>query len=275
MWQTLLSRPQDFTIGATAEAWFTRIAEVLLNRTVLVVNGASHRLIEIEFYYNITGHADDFAHSHPLQALSGRWYFHRTGESYRGGSFKGLDLALGDGVGYGGVLLRGLEKPDGTIIDGPSLLVDYLLKTTRHTSIVDLDAAIADKLAWDHRQPLMLREADLTPRELLRTARIGLSWKRRTELANEPNRHFLVRRYRYLSQPARTAKGKLQTVLALLADGFSPEAIHTMTGSSVKVIQRYAAEFVAGRHEPNLARYYGCAWRSADICRLHGALRVP
>ena len=272
MWQTLLTRPQDFATGTTAEAWFTRIAEVLLNRAVLRVNGASHRLIEIEFYYNITGHADDFAHSHPVQALSGRWYFHRTGESYRGGSFKGLDLALGDGVGYGGVLLRGLEKPDGTIIDGPSLLVDHLLTTTRHTRTVDLDAAIADKLAWDDRQPLVLREAGLTPRELLRTARIGLSWKRRTELADEPNRHFLVRRYRYLSQPTRTAKGKLQTVLALLADGFSPEVIHKMTGSSVKVIQRYAADFVAGRRETNLARYYGRAWSSADFCRLHGAL---
>ena len=272
MWQTLLTRPQDFAIGATADAWFTRIAEVLLNRTVMVVNGASHRLIEIEFYYNITGHADDFAHCHPLQALSGRWYFHRTGESYRGGSFKGLDLALGDGVGYGGVLLRGLEKPDGTIIDGPSLLVDYLLTTTQYPHIVDLDAAIADKLAWEHRQPLVLREAELTPRELLQTARIGLSWKRRTELADEPNRHFLARRYRYLSQPTRTAKGKLQTVLALLADGFSPEAIHKMTGSSVKVIRRYAAEFVAGRRETNLARYYDNSWSSADLCRLHGAL---
>lgn len=272
MWQTLLSRPQDFALGATAEAWFTRIAEVLLNRAALVVNGASHRLIEIEFYYNITGHADDFAHSHPLQALSGRWYFHRAGESYRGGSFKGLDLALGDGVGYGGILLRGLEKPDGTIVDGPSLLVDYLLKTTQYPRIVDLDAAIAGKLAWDHHQPLVLRGAELPPRELLRTARIGLSWKRRTELADEPNRHFLVRRYRYLSQPGGTAKGKLQMVLALLADGFSPEVVHKMTGSSVNVIRRYAAEFVAGRRETNLARYYGSAWSSADICRLHGAL---
>src|SRR6185436_703116 len=71
-----------------AQAWFSDIAMRLLGSSRLRVADSNHRLVEIEFYFDSKDHPDPFAHRHPEQAHCGRWYFHRIGESYRGGSFK-------------------------------------------------------------------------------------------------------------------------------------------------------------------------------------------
>jgi hypothetical protein len=149
-WPALFRRPPDFADGPAADRWFATIAEALLNLASLRVNGVPHRLSEVEAYYHGPGHEDPFAHRDPVQLNLGRWYFHRTRGTYRGGSFKGLDVAFGGpvrdvGKAYGGILLRGLEAPDGTIIDGPSLLVDHLLRTTGFASVAELDAAIGER----------------------------------------------------------------------------------------------------------------------------------
>src|SRR5687768_15548935 len=155
-WPALIRKPIDFADGPPAEAWFTTLAETRVNRTEFRAAGQLHRLLEVEVYYHSLAHPDPFAHKEPVQLEGGRWYFHRTRGEYRGGSFKGLDLAFGDGVAFGGVLFRGLETPDGSVVDGPSLLVDHLLKTTGHATVAELDKVIGTKLAWDEGQPLVL-----------------------------------------------------------------------------------------------------------------------
>lgn len=119
---------------------FHHAARQLLLHTELLVAGLPCRLQEIEFYWFATQHPDPFCHCHPLQRLHGRWYFHRVGSAYRGGSFKGLDLTFSDGQGYGGILLRGLLLPDGSVISGPSRLVDFLLEATGFPNVAQLDA---------------------------------------------------------------------------------------------------------------------------------------
>lgn len=81
-------------------------------------------------YYSGGTHPDLFAHRDPVQLEDGRWYFHRTRGECRGGSFKGLDIALGDGTAYFGILIRAVAKPDGTLLDGPCVTVDHLLART-------------------------------------------------------------------------------------------------------------------------------------------------
>ncbi len=274
-WPALIHKPADFADGPVAEAWFARIADALLNWTDFRVNGQPHRLIEVEVYYYSLAHPDPFAHQDPVQLDGGRWYFHKTRGEYRGGSFKGLDLAFGDGTAYAGVLFRGLEKPDGTYVDGPSLLVDHLLNTTGYGTVAELDRAIGTRLAWDTTQPLQLVPA-ATPqdRPVLRTARVGLSWKRRRYRPNDPAAKFLLRPYRFLTEPRRTAKGKPHMVLAMLEADKAPEAITTETGCPLATVRRYAADFEAGRRETDLAPYYGREWTTADLCRLHGLLSV-
>src|SRR5260370_37571223 len=108
-WPALMQRPSDEKLRAGAEDWFPRLAEQLLDGSVLMVGNEPHRFVEIEFYYCGEGHGDPFTHRDPLQLESGRWYFHRTGGMYRSGSFKGLDLTFGSGGAHGGVLLPGME----------------------------------------------------------------------------------------------------------------------------------------------------------------------
>src|SRR4051794_39549996 len=115
-WPETLARPSPFDDRVAVE-WFTRIADRLLNASRLRVAGIPHRLTEIEFYdFDPTVHPDPFTHRDPIQRECGRWYFHRTGGVYRSGSFKGFDLTFGDGTSRAGILIRGLETPDGKLI---------------------------------------------------------------------------------------------------------------------------------------------------------------
>jgi len=100
------------------ESTFSDIANNLLNKAILVINGKHHRFVEIEFYYkNGANHDDTFTHGDEIQRTSGKWYFHRMGNGYKGGSYKGIDLTFG-GQGpegskvYGGILIRAIEPLD-------------------------------------------------------------------------------------------------------------------------------------------------------------------
>ncbi|MFO0929741.1 MAG: hypothetical protein U0736_22415 [Gemmataceae bacterium] len=128
-WTTLLVEPPGVDAPRVAR-WFAAIAERLLGGSRLVVAGVAHRLTEVEFYYHGGTHLDPFAHRDPVQRHTGRWYFHRTGGTLRGGSFKGLDLTFAGADAFGGILIRGVEPEGGALIDGPSRTVDHLLHMT-------------------------------------------------------------------------------------------------------------------------------------------------
>src|SRR5947209_1578323 len=108
-WQALLLESDDLKNSERLLEWFDHIAQRLLNGTILMVGGERHRFTEIEFYYHGGKHLDVFTHRDPIQKECGRWYFHRTRGTYRGGSFKGLDLTFGGPDAFGGVLIRGIE----------------------------------------------------------------------------------------------------------------------------------------------------------------------
>lgn len=269
-WPPLFRRPPDFAYGPVAEQWFVAIADRLLNRTALVVAGVPHRLTEVELYYHGPGHEDPFAHCDPVQLHAGRWYFHRTAGVYRGGSFKGLDLAFGGGAAYAGVLFRGLVAADGHRVDGPSLLVDRLLMLTGLRTVAELDRTIGERLAWDKSAPVALTDGAPRQAKVLRTARVGLALRRFRPRPADPAIRFLFRRYRYLTDPRQTAKGKPHMALALHAAGESVAEIVARTGSPVGAARRYVGWYEQGRAEADLAPYYGRQWSVAEFCRLHG-----
>jgi hypothetical protein len=229
-----LRRPSPFDVS-----WFFPIATRLLTQTQLIAGDCSHRLIEIEFYYFGPEHEDPFAHRDPLQRELGRWYFHKTGGTYRSGSFKGLDLTFGDGTAYGGILFRGLETHNGAIIDGPSLLVDHLLKVTHQRTVRELDALIAERTAWETTSPIRLEPSSPQDRFIVPSARVGLTLKKAVPGSLEPQ--FIGRAYRFLTEPRRTKKGKDHIVRGLAAMGRTAEEIRELTGSPLAGIQRYLA----------------------------------
>ena len=269
-WLTLLRQPDDLRDSDRLEGWFARIADRLLNGARLVAGGEPLRFAEVEFYYFTAGHPDPFTHRDPLQRSCGRWYFHRTRGVYRSGSFKGLDLTFGDGTAFGGVLIRSLAPAGGALIDGPSLCVDALLARTGAGSVAALDERVAGRAAWDGAGPLVLEWADgEPPLRTFQSPRVGLSL-RRAGRAPEPVR-FIMRPYRYLTEPRRIRKGKLHLVLALHAGGADAEAIHRLTGCPLRTVRQYVADFEVGRQADALDRYRGLELRPADLCRLYGA----
>jgi hypothetical protein len=264
-WLSSLLRPAD----AAWSGWFDGLAAQLLNGTQLIIADTPHRLVEVEAYYYGPGHLDPFTHRDPLQREPGRWYFHRSGGAYRGGSFKGLDLTFGDGSASCGVLLRSLARADGTLIVGPSLCVDHMLAATKLPTMKALDEAIAGRPAWDATSPLALVEALPARHDAIwPTARIGLALKRTTTHADGPA--FICRPYRYLTEPRGVTKGKLHLALALHARGESVQRIVEITGSPRPSVQRYIADFEAGRQEVDFTRYFGAELSPTELAALHG-----
>ena len=224
-------------LSAAAERWFHDVASRLLGSCRLCAAGSINRLVEIEFYFDSKEHPDPFAHRHPEQATTGRWYFHRVGGSYRGGSFKGVDLTFGDGASHGGILIRSLETPEGRLVVGPSLCVDYLLVATGMSSVAALATAIGDRSADDPESPVNLIEvSDGTDHvKLFCSARVGLSLKRHNDAIAMDR---LARPYRFLTEPRRVTKGRPELLAALLSSGHSPEEVQRLTGSPMKTIRR-------------------------------------
>jgi len=268
-WPSLFQRPEPFLGEETAAPWFARLADRLLNRSQLLIGTKVLRLTEVEVYYHGPSHTDPFSHREPVTQQCGRWYFHRSSGTYRSGSFKGLDLAFGDRTAYAGILIRGLEKPNGDLIDGPSLCVDYLLSVTGTATVPALDKAIGSRLAWESGNPLFLQTTTaIGQRSVFRSGRIGLTLKRARGHADMPR--FVLRPYRFLTQPKNIRKGKLLLVLALHAQGHSLQEIRQTTGCTPAAIERYLEDFAAGQNQADFAPFIGKDLSPSDLGRLHG-----
>ncbi len=255
------------TPGAPIDVWLETIARCLLFETDFMIAGAPHRIREVEFYYHASGHEDPFTHGEALQKTWGRWYFHRVSGGYRGGSFRGLDVTFGPEGEVGGILIRTIESPDGSIINGCSLCVDHMLKRTSHETVAALDASLGAAHIWEEG-PLRL-----APRERARdgvlysSARVGLTLKRLETHPTMPA--YLMRRYRFFDDPT-IRKGRLHTIIALHQDGASVEEIRAQTGSRAATIERYIGHHQAGTSLRDPQRWSGRALSSEDLCTLHG-----
>jgi hypothetical protein len=265
----LSRKPKHVTADEHFTPWFVDIASRLLNTTDFVVAGKRYRFAELEMYYSGWGHSDLFAHRDPVQLEDGRWYFHRTRGEYRGGSFKGLDLALGDGASYFGILIRTVVAADGTVLDGPCVTVDHLLAQTKTASVAALDGVINARSLWDTTSPLHVVEAE-KPRTatVYQCSRVGLSLKKAKGKADAPR--FVARPYRFLTEPVAISKGRPHLILALHRAGHTNEAISTVTGVPKKTIDRYIADFTAGHTVENFEGYIGKDLSTADLCKLLG-----
>ncbi len=271
----LFSPPPPEAGPDAIDTWAFERARRLLDETALVCDGRSHRLREIELYLHSPGHPDPFVHRAAEQARAGAWYFHRVGGSYRGGTFKGLDLSTG-GPGVGcGWLLRCIETADRRLIDGSCNVVDHLLAIAGEAAIAPLDAASPD--AGDARGRLHLAarirpDAETSDDTLLATPRVGLTLKRAAQHGQMPR--YIGRRLRFITRPRRIKKGRAQTIAALLADGCDVDAIRARTGSPAASIRRAAAAFADGRGRPPDA-WIGRRLSSVALYGLYGACMTP
>jgi hypothetical protein len=229
---------------------FRRIADLVLNRATWSIAGHPHRFTEVEFYFNGPRHPDVFAHGDPIQRELGRWYFHRTAGEYRGGTYKGVDITFGRDDAPAGILIRGAERldGDGALLDGPCVCVDHALALTAQPSIAALvdtfDRAVDPPAAGSSPLAVTLDATPRPPRVVYESPRVGLSLKRGATPARQ---RFLAQPYRFLTEPARTKKGRLHLVIGLHRQGHSDQAIARITGSTLGQVSKYVAQYEAGK----------------------------
>jgi hypothetical protein len=227
---------------------FLRVADLLLNQATLQVGGHAHRLTEIEFYFNGRQHQDRFTHGDDMQRQFARWYFHRTGGEYRGGTYKGLDLAFGGPDACAGVLLRGMERLEPSeLLDGPCVCVDHLLEVTASADIPALVAKFDLSADQDAQgtSPLWLDlAAPRLPRPVYAGPRVGLTLKRGRSVDRQK---YLVASYRFLTEPQQIKKGRMNLVVGLHVAGRSAEDIAAVTGATKSQVEKYTKAFDLGK----------------------------
>ncbi len=264
-----LHEPPDLR-RTTVHCWFARMAAACLNKQLLQVGDTCCRLTEVEFYYHAPTHPDRFTHRDSLQTSCGHWYFHRSGSGFRGGSFKGLDLTFGDSETHGGMLIRGIELADGSLISGPCLCVNHLMRQLEFTSVADLHRATAGRQAVQDNGLLALRPSEIPlERPIFNSARVGLSLRTATD-AQSPLIPYVMQRYRFLTRPDATRKGRPQLILALHIDGRSVPEIRQTVRSPIRTIEGYIRDFESGRSLPSLDPFLKTDWNTRDLCRLYG-----
>jgi hypothetical protein len=233
------------------EARFAQIADIILNNTVLVANKRRYRLLEIEFYFTSSTHNDPFTHGHEIQSKLGNWYFHRHGSQYRGGTYKGLDISIGNNPDErGGILFRAVEAMDtGDVICGPSLTVDHLLAQCQSESIRELvDEKMKGEIGVEQAEgkPLYISfVSDLPQRMLLASPRVGLQPTKAADASLQVA--YVNAHYRFFVPHKKLVKGRFWMFLALNRMGKSKEEILRLAGGTSEGLRKVLERFENGK----------------------------
>jgi 3-methyladenine DNA glycosylase Mpg len=181
------------------EGSFEEIADQLLNKSYWRINGGAYRLVEIEFYLRSRGHNDMYVHADEEQKFSHKYYFHRfRNGSYKGGTFKGLDLVFGDEDTYFGILIRSiLNLETDELVCGPCNVVNHVLKECGCDSIMELTGNKCLRIR-KNKHGLVLRSRVLDEEKMYCGPRIGLS----------KGKKYWDSKYRYCVMKERMKKEK-------------------------------------------------------------------
>lgn len=246
----LLYIPENY--GIPIDFYFELLAYLLLTRSHIKLKEESFSFLEIEFYYRSPSHLDPYSHCSNDQKEGGNWAFHKTGKSYRSGTFKGLDITLGNINrekekinSYGGILIRSLYNYDSQkIICGPCLCVDEFLRLTEKSSIgefvedekfnkkINTPGANLISIYWETRPMEDFR--------IQRSVRIGLNLNKKTLISNgmktdldkEIQREFVSKSYRYFGTNNKLSKGRTHGIVEMIREGRSNKEIKKIFGST-------------------------------------------
>jgi hypothetical protein len=227
---------------------FEKIADKILNHSALVLkkgdNIKLYRLVEIEFYCKHESlHNDNFAHQDEDQLGFMQWYFHKQGKNYKGGTYKGLDIAFGkkDEKMYGGILIRTIQDASTMkFYEGSCNIVTEMFKffgakevkdfveANPHFSKTDIFRQMdVDEVKGlkDEKDANAISLVELTgektgvwsSRPFYSSPRVGLTLKRP---APEKEK-FIAKNYRFCTNPEVIKKVKFQIYLGMLSQGKS------------------------------------------------------
>ena len=176
-----------------------------------------------------------------MQKLSGQWYFHRFGKTYKVGTYKGMDLSFGKGeLAVGGILIRaitsvgainGKHLPLDDFIEGPCNTVTRILEHNSPDPASPIkevkDFVVLDNFSTDAFKEgtrLFLSRISDSDRATLklpwlpartplyRGPRVGLTLKR----FDEHKVRYWLRDYRFVAYPERHRKMQILVMLGML-----------------------------------------------------------
>jgi 3-methyladenine DNA glycosylase Mpg len=187
---------------------FDQLAHHILNDLILVIDPPSSvedgkmikkfRICEIEMYYRNSAHPDEYVHGHRNQLNHSHFYFHRYNNgSYKAGTYKGLDITLGNENLYFGILIRSIEDTEtNEFIEGPCRVVNKLLDSFGVENVKEfMDKFFPGIDQIDIFNPLLhlaepTADTPFPEERIFRGPRIGLSAKY-PEYRNRPYRYAI------------------------------------------------------------------------------------
>ena len=150
-----------------------RIANKFCNDVYIKINKSCYRITDFEFYAYSEKFPDPQTHKNKLQLENGKFYLHSSG----------VDITFGDGVNYGGILLRSVIKMyDGTDdksgffkeqFDGPQIVATELFSNLHYLndnepniiSLIDIEGRNQDSCFSRGRLLIKTKRVGLMPKE--------------------------------------------------------------------------------------------------------------
>lgn len=274
----LLINASSFTTPKNFEDRFVEISDHLLNTVALVINGKRYRFTELEYYFTSSTHNDPFTHCDDVQYTLANWYFHRSGKSYKNGSYKGLDISIGNSEKEaGGILIRSIESLDGTasVVCGPSKTVDKILELCKAEQNVKgfVEEHLKKNLsvAKTPGKPLYIEfDASLPRREVFRSARVGLHMTK-TNVDAKLQQQYVYKLYRFLTNPKSIPKGRNLTILGLLHKGVSRTDIMRISGATAGLTDKTISLFEKGK-KGSVDKFMGSRLADDEVSEAFGCL---
>jgi 3-methyladenine DNA glycosylase Mpg len=218
---------------------------------------------------NAETHPDIFTHSHELQLSSGKWYFHRTGNSFKGGNYKGLDITFSS-QGYGGILIRALRLSNRSneYVDGPCKVVDKILELTGFKTIAECSNAKEFSSDVFKKNLFYLEKREVECGQIYHSARIGL------KLRNQKQIPYVMKPYRFMKYPKSVKKGRQHLVLELHHDGYKSEEIQSITGCSLRQCEKWTNYYNIGfLGKGNLEEFFDLTLKVDEFSVFYGLMK--
>lgn len=222
---------------------FSKLTNVVLKEITLMIADKEYRLREIELYLYTDDHLDIYTHRDQDQATPCKWYFHKMKGTYKGGTYKGLDITFGfkdKKNTYGGILIRGISNAD-KLVTGPCKVVDHILSINNFTKIVDLVADLSDNINDVSKiSKLYLKyNNNLDKKTVYRGPRIGLSFK---------YPEYATKDYRYLTYKIKEIeKYKPSIIINLVNSGKNIEDVAKESDCKVWQVKKYVDLYISGK----------------------------
>ena len=134
---------------------FSKYANKLMNEYCLKVDDKKYNLIEIEFYfYDKENHPDPYIYCNEKQKECGEFYFHGSG----------MDITFGNGICYGGILIRSIMNEEGEYINGSLILLKKLFGDKIDNSFPKIELIKIE----------LIKKEDIEKKDIFCSTRVGL-----------------------------------------------------------------------------------------------------